>query len=177
MILLQGRVFKLVLLLAIAATMPNVVKAQTQMSEIPLGSGSTTGGKTQSFDGGAALLDGGGDTGGGGLAAVSTNGPEAVTFDGTYVWVATQFNDSITRIRVSDGTVAGTFTVGKRPVALLSASGFVWVANLLGNSVMKITPQREPLRVLTPSPMVQVGWRLTALTSGSQTGTVTTSPN
>jgi hypothetical protein len=53
----------------------------------------------------------------------STRGPEAAAFDGTYVWVATQFNDSVTRIRVSDGAVAGTFTVGKRPVALLYAGG------------------------------------------------------
>ena len=139
MILLKGRVFKLVLLLAIAATMPNVIKAQTQMSEIPLGSGSSGGG-TQSFAGGALLE--GGDTGSGGLTteAAGTSGPEAATFDGTYVWVATQFNNSITRIRVSDGAVAGTFTVGKRPVALLYAAGSVWVANLLSNSVMKITP-------------------------------------
>ncbi len=55
MILLKWRVFKLVLLLAIAATMPSVIKAQTQMSEIPLGSGGGGGG-TQGFGGGA--LDG-----------------------------------------------------------------------------------------------------------------------
>ena len=64
MILLKGRVFKLVLLLAIAATMPSVIMAQTQMSEIPLGSGSSGGG-AQSFSGGA-LLDGG-EMGGGSL--------------------------------------------------------------------------------------------------------------
>jgi DNA-binding response OmpR family regulator len=27
----------------------------------------------------------------------------AVAFDGTYVWVATQFNDRLTRVRASDG--------------------------------------------------------------------------
>src|ERR1051326_5510760 len=119
MILLKARVLKLVLLLAIAATMPSVIKAQTQMSEVPLGGGGTTGGKTQGFAGGA-LLDGGADVGGTDLTqAVSTAGPEAATFDGANVWVATQFNNSVTRIRVSDSTVTGTFTVGKRPVALL----------------------------------------------------------
>ena len=50
-----------------------------------------------------------------------TAGPEAAAFDGTYVWVATQFNNTITRIRASDGAIAGTFAVGKRPVALLYA--------------------------------------------------------
>ena len=109
----------LVLLLAIAAAMPSVIKAQTQMNEIPLGSGGGGGG-AQSFTGGT-MLDG--DLGGGGVTAASTAGPEAVAFDGTYVWVATQFNNSITRIRVSDGAIAGTFVVGKRPVALLYAAG------------------------------------------------------
>ena len=87
------------------------------MSEIPLGSGG--GGGAHRFCW-WHLLDG--DMGGGGVRA-STAGPEAVAFDGTYVWVATQFNNSITRIRVSDGVVAGTFVVGKRPVALLYAAG------------------------------------------------------
>ena len=138
MILLKWRVFKLVLVLAIAATMPNVMMAQTQMNEIPLGGGSGGGG-TQGFAGGATLLEGGGDMTSG-VPDPATAGPEAITFDGTYVWVATQFNNSVTRIRVSDGAVAGTFIVGKRPVALLYAAGSIWVANLLSNNVMKITP-------------------------------------
>ena len=65
--ILPGRVFKLVLFLVIAAAMPSVIKAQTQMNEIPLGGGSTGGGGgTQSFDGGALLE---GDLGGGDVAA------------------------------------------------------------------------------------------------------------
>src|SRR5688572_22193332 len=84
MILLKGRVFKLVLLLAIAATMPIVTMAQTAMNEIPLSSGGGGGGGTQSFAGGETLVES--DFGGGGtIAAASTAGPEAVAFDGTYV--------------------------------------------------------------------------------------------
>jgi DNA-binding beta-propeller fold protein YncE len=131
MILLKGRVFRLALLLVIAGTMPSVIRAQTAMNEIPLGSGGG-GASTQSMTGGT-LLDGG-------SLSVSTTGPEAAAFDGTYVWVATQFNNSITRIRVSDGSVAGTFTVGKRPVALLYGGGSLYVANLLSNTVSKVTP-------------------------------------
>jgi len=132
MILLKWRIFSMALLLAIAATTPSVTKAQTQMNEIPLGSASAGG--TQSVSSlGETTFDGGGTTG-------STAGPEAIAFDGTYVWVATQFNNSIIRIRVSDGTIAGTFVVGTRPVALLYAAGSIWVANLLSNNVMKITP-------------------------------------
>src|SRR5688572_18865392 len=135
MILFNGRVFSVALLLAIAIAMPGVIKAQTQMTEIPLGGGSSGGSK--SFGAESTMLDGGE---GGAVSTASSLGPEAVTFDGTYVWVATQFNDSITRIRVSDGTLAGTFVVGKRPVALLYAAGSVWVANLLSNNVTKVTP-------------------------------------
>ena len=111
MILLKGRVFRLALLLVIAATMPSVIRAQTAMTEIPLSSGSGGGAQTMAI---GETVNGGSLTG-----TSSTAGPEAAGFDGTYVWVATQFNNSITRIRVSDGSVAGTFIVGKRPVALL----------------------------------------------------------
>src|SRR6185503_2522948 len=100
MILLKWRVFNMPLVLAIAATMPNVIKAQTQMNEIPLGGSSASSGSVQSGSGVAATttLDGGADPG---AANAATAGPEAITFDGTYVWVATQFNNSLTRIRVS----------------------------------------------------------------------------
>src|SRR5688572_11050753 len=103
MSLLKWRVFKLVLLLAIAATMPGITRAQTAMTEIPLGTASGGGGGTQSFAGGTTMESGNLDGGGGTVTtSASTAGPEAVAFDGTYVWVATQFNNSITRIRVSD---------------------------------------------------------------------------
>src|SRR5688572_26731587 len=138
MILLKGRVFKLVLLLAIAATMPSVIMAQTQMNEIPLGG--SAGGGTTKFGGGTTMMDGGETVGGDLSQSVSTAGPEAAAFDGANVWVAAQFNNKVTRIRVSDSAITGTFTVCNRPVALLSAGGYVWVACLLSNNVMKITP-------------------------------------
>src|SRR5688500_19996054 len=103
----------MVLLLAIAATMPGVINEQTAMSEIPLSSGGGSGVGTQGFAGGSVE----GDLGGGDVAAASTAGPEAVAFDCTYVWVATQFNNAITRIRESDDALPGTFTVANRPVA------------------------------------------------------------
>ncbi len=46
MILLKWRVFKLVLLLAVALTMPSI-KAQTAMTEIPLGGTSSGGAAAQ----------------------------------------------------------------------------------------------------------------------------------
>jgi DNA-binding beta-propeller fold protein YncE len=74
------------------------------------------------------------------LGSANTTGPEAAAFDGTNVWIATQFNDSVTRIRATDGAITGTFTVGKRPVAVVYAAGAVWVANLLGDTVTKLNP-------------------------------------
>ena len=72
MILLKWRFFSMALLLVIAATMPNVIKAQTQMNEIPLGSGGSGGG-AQTMSIGNTTLDGG--TGGSfpGLAARADN--------------------------------------------------------------------------------------------------------
>src|ERR1044072_7771705 len=121
MTLLKGRVFNLALLLAMAVMMPSVVNAQ--MTEIKLaGGGSGTGGAQGMTVGGVGVVEG--DLGG--TAETSTTGPEAVAFDGTNVWVATQFNDSVTKVRAADGFVLGTYKVGKRPVALLYASGSIW---------------------------------------------------
>jgi hypothetical protein len=80
----------------------------------------------------------GGELSGTSSTASGTAGPEAAAFDGTYVWVATQFRDSITRLKASDGSVAGTFSVGKRPVALLTQealSSRIWVPNWGSNSI------------------------------------------
>ena len=110
--ILKSRAFSLALLLAIAVMAPGILKGQDAqpMSETALGSAGGAGSKT----GGGASLAGGDLTA---PAPTGTAGPESATFDGTYIWVATQFNDSVTRIRVSDGLTAGTFAVGKRPVA------------------------------------------------------------
>jgi hypothetical protein len=124
--LLSWRVFSLALLIAVALGMPTVTNAQDAqpMNEISLGSAAASGGgggslASGSLAGNTSLEGGDFGTPEGEIAAVGTAGPEAVAFDGTYVWVAMQFNNTITRVRVSDGAVAGTFVVGKRPVALL----------------------------------------------------------
>jgi DNA-binding beta-propeller fold protein YncE len=72
------------------------------------------------------------------LALPPNSGPEAVAFDGTYVWVAGQFSNAVTRLRPSDGQQAGIFTVGQRPVAVLADASGIWVANLLDNTVTKL---------------------------------------
>jgi hypothetical protein len=58
MTLLKWRVFNMALLLAFAVMMPGAISAQTQMSEIQLGSGGGGGGGGAQSMSGGALLDG-----------------------------------------------------------------------------------------------------------------------
>ena len=54
--------------------------------------------------------------------------PVALVFDGTNVWVANTFDDSLMKLS-PDGSVAGTFPVGKGPAALAFDGEHFWVAN------------------------------------------------
>ena len=51
-------------------------------------------------------------------------GPEGIATDGTSVFVANQFSDTVTKLRASDGAVVGTFSVGQRPVAVAFEAHF-----------------------------------------------------
>ena len=103
MSLVKWKVFSVAVFLAISVS---IVKAQDAqpMSEIALGSGTATSGGVNSMtgDGVVAIDDGGTAT----ISAASTTGPEAIVFDGTYIWVAMQFSDSVTRVREKDGVVS-----------------------------------------------------------------------
>src|SRR5690348_697095 len=67
-------------------------------------------------------------------------GPEGVVTDGANVYVANQFSDTVTKLRMSDGVAVGTFAAGHRPVAVAFDGAFLWVANYLSNNVMKLDP-------------------------------------
>ncbi len=67
-------------------------------------------------------------------------GPEGVTSNGTHIFVANQFSNTVTKLRASDGALAGTFAVGHCPVALAFDGAYIWVANYLSNNVMKLDP-------------------------------------
>src|SRR5947199_375878 len=88
-------------------------------------------------------------------------GPEGVAFDGTTIWVANQFSDSVTRLRAADGAnvcvtksgsntltklragdgaVLGTFAVGDGPSGVAFDGASIWVANFFGQSVLKLRP-------------------------------------
>jgi len=64
--------------------------------------------------------------------------PTGATFDGANIWVANSGNDSVTKIRASDGAVLGTFAVGASPQGLMFDGSNIWVANGNGNSVTRL---------------------------------------
>jgi DNA-binding beta-propeller fold protein YncE len=59
-----------------------------------------------------------------------------MAFDGTNIWVANYGSNTLTKLQTSDGTVAGTFSVGANPIAFDGAD--IWVANVGGNRVTKL---------------------------------------
>jgi DNA-binding beta-propeller fold protein YncE len=65
--------------------------------------------------------------------------PNALAFDGANIWVANRLNRSVTKLRASDGSVLGTFTVGgNSPRALAFDGANIWVANSGNGSVTKL---------------------------------------
>jgi DNA-binding beta-propeller fold protein YncE len=64
--------------------------------------------------------------------------PFAAASDGACIWVAHSFDDSVSKLRASDGAILGTFPVGRIPRAVAFDGSSIWVANGLGDSVTKL---------------------------------------
>ena len=64
-------------------------------------------------------------------------GPEAVAFDGSYLWVTNQFTDTVTKM-IADGSIVGTYGVGERPLGVATDGQSVWVANHDSNTVSRL---------------------------------------
>ena len=64
-------------------------------------------------------------------------GPAGVAFDGTSIWVANQFSDTVTELRILDGRVVERFRVGKAPAAVAFDGTHIWVPNSGSNTVSK----------------------------------------
>jgi hypothetical protein len=77
------------------------------------------------------------------------SGPQGIAFDGAYIWVANSgmgtvtsvansgMGGAVTRLRASDGTNWGTFTVGNQPRGIAFDGANIWVTNNVNNSVSK----------------------------------------
>ncbi len=70
----------------------------------------------------------------------SGGGAEALASDGTSLWVASQFQNTVTRVRASDGKTLETVSVGSQPVAVLADPSGIWVANLGDDTVTQLSP-------------------------------------
>ena len=68
------------------------------------------------------------------------NSPGGITFDGTNIWCANEEDDTVTKLRASDGTLQGTFPVGRSPRFLAFDGANIWVTNLYANSVASFGP-------------------------------------
>lgn len=64
--------------------------------------------------------------------------PIGLVFDGTNIWVANSTDNTVTKMRASDGASLGTFTVGASPRRVAYDGTNIWVSNWNGNSVTKL---------------------------------------
>ena len=66
------------------------------------------------------------------------NHPIDIAFDGTYIWVTTAFDGSLTKLRASDGAPQGTFKVGTLPSGIIFDGTNIWVADSTEAAVKKV---------------------------------------
>jgi hypothetical protein len=66
------------------------------------------------------------------------NAPNDVAFDGQNIWVTNGGDDTVTKLRPSDGTVLGTFNVGSQPYGITFDGANIWTVNSGGNNVTKL---------------------------------------
>jgi prepilin-type N-terminal cleavage/methylation domain-containing protein len=64
--------------------------------------------------------------------------PEGVAVDGTHVWVANIYDNTVTELNASDGSLVRTITVGTGPYGITADGTHVWVANTGDNTVTEI---------------------------------------
>ncbi len=65
-------------------------------------------------------------------------GPAGVTVAGGEVWVANQFDGTVSEVNPAAGSVVATIQVGNGPDAIASGYGSVWVANLTDKTLSRI---------------------------------------
>src|SRR5215813_7934000 len=64
--------------------------------------------------------------------------PSAIAFDGANMWIANLNDNTVTKLRASDGALMGTFSVGRRPDGLAYDGANMWVANRDDSTVAKL---------------------------------------
>jgi outer membrane lipoprotein-sorting protein len=64
--------------------------------------------------------------------------PYGTAFDGANIWVTNNGGSSVTKIRVNDGTILGTFTFSNNPAGIAFDGVNMWVAISNNNNVVKL---------------------------------------
>ena len=64
--------------------------------------------------------------------------PWGITYDGASIWVANSRDDTVTKLRASDGALEGTFPVGGSPYYMTFDGANIWVTNYFDNTVTKL---------------------------------------
>ena len=60
-----------------------------------------------------------------------------IGFDGLNIWVTNYSDNTVTKLRASDGSLVGTYSVGNGPKDICFDGASIWVANGSSNNVTK----------------------------------------
>ena len=66
------------------------------------------------------------------------SGAEFSAFDGTYVWIANQFSNTVSKLSAANGSVAGTYTVTGNPLGIAFDGRNIWVSRYASNDVVAL---------------------------------------
>jgi hypothetical protein len=75
--------------------------------------------------------------------------PEAVEFDGTDLWVANFFGDTVMRIRPGDGKLLDTWTGATRAAAIVAALGKIFIIGQSNPSTLYMIDPAQPAGAVT----------------------------
>ncbi len=68
--------------------------------------------------------------------------PYDICFDGENIWVADLGWRYVHKLRLSDGEILETFLVDNAPYGIYCDGENIWVSSYIGDSVIKLYPQR-----------------------------------
>ena len=107
--------------------------------------------------------------------------PSALASDGTHVWVANSYANTVAMMNASDGTLLRDIAVGQYPAALAFDGTHIWVANSTDGTVSVLNPNdgsmapfaRNPIPVGTaPQALVYDGTHIWVANNNDETITV-----
>ena len=76
--------------------------------------------------------------------------PVDLTFDGANIWSANSRDNTVDKLRASDGVLQGIFPTGDFPEGLTFDGANIWVANFIDNTVTKLRASDGGLQGIFP---------------------------